>query len=254
MKGQSRREKYRKRARRKLFVRKIVLFALLLIIGIFILVRTGSLNVNSITVTGSEEVSKEEIIKRSGLKVGENYFSIPKKERIKAINSIAKIKSSDIKFSLSRKATINVDERKGIIQVGDYTNYYIIDKDLRIIDILNSPVQNLKYLTGASLTNLDLGDDIFPKEKVKREFLKKLFKEDIFSRLDEIQMESDSVVFIESHGIEIDFGKIDNVDYKFKMLNEILKDIDTTGKKALKIEMEKGSSPIVELESTYEGN
>ena len=45
-------------------------------------------------------------------------------------------------------------------------------------------------------------------------------------------------------GIQIVIGKLENLDYKFRMLEEILKDIEATGKNARIIELDK-EDPIV---------
>ncbi|MDO5041181.1 MAG: FtsQ-type POTRA domain-containing protein [Peptoniphilus sp.] len=250
---ENRKEKYRIRAKRKNFIRKIILLMMILTITFFVLTKTGFFNVSSIKVLGNESISREEIIKRSGIAMGQNYFSVSKKDRVEAINSIAKIKSSKIKFSVSGDTTIEVVERKGIMQIENYASYYIIDRDLRIIEIMSRPFQNLKDIKGVNIQNLDLGDYILTKEKDKREFLAQLIDtEEIFNSIKGIEFKEDMYVLMDNNDVEIQFNSIEDLEYKFRMLVEILKDIETTNKNAIRIEMDNGYSPIVVLQSTYD--
>ncbi|CDZ74742.1 cell division protein FtsQ [Peptoniphilus sp. ING2-D1G] len=250
---ENRKEKYRIRAKRKNFIRKIILLMMMAAIMFFVLTKTGFFNVSSINVLGNETISKEEIIKRSGIAVGQNYFSVSKKDRVEAINSIAKVKSSKIKFSISGNTTIEVEERKGIMQIENYASYYIIDKDLRVIEIMSRPFQNLKEISGIDTQNLDLGDYILTRDKDKIEFLTQLINaEEIFNLIKKIEFKEDVYLLIDNNDVEIEFNSIDDLEYKFKMLMEILKDIEATGKNAIRIEMDNGHSPIVVLQSTYD--
>ncbi len=250
---ENRKEKYRIRAKRKNFIRKIILLMMILAIMFFVLTKTGFFNVSSINVLGNESIPREEIIKRSGIEVGQNYFSVSKKDRIDAIDSIAKIKSSKIKFSISGNTTIEVIERKGVMQIENYASYYIIDEDLRIIEIMSRPLQNLKEIKGINIQNLDLGDYMLTKEKDKREFLNQLIDtEEIFNLIKSIEFKEDMYVLMDNNDVEIQFNSIEDLEYKFRMLMEILRDIETTGKNAIRVEMDNGYSPIVVLQSTYD--
>ena len=253
MRGKSRKELYRQRARRKNLLRRIFFLFLLVLIIFLILSKIGLFNVNSIKVDGNKNVETNEIINRSGLKTGQNIFDIKKSQRIKAINSIAGIKSSDIKFFPMRSTKIEVVERKPVFQIENYTNYYIIDEDLRIIDILNKPMQNLKDLTGVKLENYELGDYLYIKNKNKKEFLIKLIKDDeLFSEISDVIFSKEGLKLETKDGIMVELGDGSNPDYKIKMLKEILKDIKATKKDADKIDMTKGDNPILILENIYD--
>lgn len=252
MKETNRKELYRKRARRKNFFKRVFFIFLCILILFLILSKIGFFNVASIKVYGNDTVETSEIINRSGLKPGENFFSISKSKRIDAINSIARIKSSDISFSPMGTTKINVVERKAVLQIENYTNYYIIDEELRIIDILNKPIQNIKELSGVKLDNYDLGDYLYFKDKNKKDFILRLFKnEEIFSTVESIYFSKDGLNLKTYDGITIELGDANDSEYKLDMLREILKDIKSTNKDVDKIDMTRGDNPIVVLENIY---
>lgn len=244
----SRKEKYIKRRRRKILLRRLLFILILFSILVFTLLKVGIFNVNSIKVIGNQKVSAEDIIKRSGFKIGESYFKISKKNRIDDINSIAMIKSSKISF-IPKSVTIKVVERIPKIQIEDYGNYYIVDDELRIIKVESNMTEGLLDMIISAKTNHKVGTFLFEKNEKVREFFYKLFKDELFGELKQVSPSDKSINFITKDNIEIDFGSYENVDYKFKMLKEILKDIKETNKNATKIFMEKGENPIVRLES-----
>ncbi|WP_036728952.1 cell division protein FtsQ/DivIB [Peptoniphilus mikwangii] len=252
MNNGNRKKKIIKRRKKRLLIRKIVSIIILFSIIIFFMLKLGVFNVRSINIKGASEAKESEIIKKSEFKVGENYFSVNKKDRIKNINNIPVIKTSKISFSLSRRVTISVYERKPILQIENYMDYYLLDDEFRIIGIKNEPLQNIVELTGIDEKDLKLGKFLYAKDDQTKNFIKKLFDEkEIFQNLKSVNISSNSIMCINKDNIEIKFGEPTNLDYKFKMLGQVLEDIRKTNKRATLIDMSKGDNIIVEIESDY---
>lgn len=250
-----RREKYKQRKKRKILITKIFSLILLGIIIIFFLNKLGFFNVNSIEVVGNKDVSKSEIIKRSSFEIGNNFFDISKKNRETDINSIPKIKESKIKFYIGGKIKILVTEREPIMQINNYTDYYIIDNEFRLIDILNKPLGDCKYLYGINVNKVKLGDYLLKKEEKKKEFLKALFKsEAIFKEIEKIELKNKNVLLSNKDNLEIDFGSYNDIEYKLDMLKQILEDIESSNRNISKIYMEQGKNPVAVEETDYNKN
>ncbi|MGO1580006.1 MAG: cell division protein FtsQ/DivIB [Peptoniphilaceae bacterium] len=250
-----RREKYKQRKKRKILITKIFSFILLGIIIIFFLNKLGFFNVNSIEVVGNKDVSKSEIIKRSSFEIGNNFFDISKKNRETDINSIPKIKESKIKFYIGGKIKILVTERDPIMQINNYTDYYIIDNEFRLIDILNKPLVDCKYLYGINVNKVKLGDYLLKKEDKKKEFLKALFKsQTIFKEIEKIELKNKKVLLSNKDNLEIDFGSYNDIEYKLDMLKQILEDIRSSNRNISKIYMEQGKNPVAVEETDYNKN
>ncbi|MGO3751438.1 MAG: cell division protein FtsQ/DivIB [Peptoniphilaceae bacterium] len=250
-----RREKYKQRKKRKILITKIFSFILLGIIIIFFLNKLGFFNVNSIEVVGNKDVSKSEIIKRSSFEIGNNFFDISKKNRETDINSIPKIKESKIKFYIGGKIKILVTEREPIMQINNYTDYYIIDNEFRLIDILNKPLVDCKYLYGINVNKVKLGDYLLKKEEKKKTFLKALFKsQTIFKEIEKIELKNKKVLLSNKDNLEIDFGSYNDIEYKLDMLKQILEDIRSSNRNISKIYMEQGKNPVAVEETDYNKN
>ena len=90
----------------------IFVFILLILICAYLFLHSSFFAIDKIYVTGSNNVSKDEIIKISGLSQGMNIFSINEKLCSQAVAIHPLIKSSIIVRHLPRQVEIQVRERK----------------------------------------------------------------------------------------------------------------------------------------------
>lgn len=244
-KYEARKNKLKKAKKRKKILKILFLVVILLALIFLVLLKVGLFNVKSISVKGVKSASVEEVKKRSGLKIGENYLLVSKKNRARDISSIPVVKTASIKFSLNGEADISIVERTPVAQIVNYTDYYVIDSELKIIDVKNEPMQNLLELNGISSKELKLGNFISDEEDNKLELLKKIFEnKTIFAKLKSINLNEENAQFITKDNINIEFGSYRDIEYKFEMLEKIFSDIEKSNKKYTDIYMEKGEDPI----------
>lgn len=243
MKRQARLAKYEYRRKRKKFTNRLFLIIVLISILIFVLSRVGFFNVKDIAVQGNERVKETEIIKASGLNIGENYFNISPSSRVQDIEKIPLIKSAKLKLNLKRQAVIEVTEREPKYQFENFLEYYILDESLRIISVENS--KNNIPIINDDIDNFVIGEYVYKDENIVN-FFKELTKQSIYSKIKTINLGSENS-FTTNDGIQVIMGNFNNLEYKFKMLDEILKDIEATGKNAKKIELDK-ENPVVMID------
>ena len=237
----------KKRKYFRIFTRFFIFFSLIFLI-IFALKNSNLFNIKNVTIEGNKNISRATIKKVSDLKIGNKYFLISKKERLKRIKSLPYIKEAKISHSILGNVKVNVTERTPYYQM--YSNgYLLIDEEFRILQNSKKKYDNLVNLTGFNVDNLKAGNYILSnaEDQEKRDLLIELKKDDysLHGNIREIELMDSIATFTTVDGIKVEFGSYSNSSYKLKMLSLILDDIKKTNKNAVIIQMEKGESPIL---------
>ncbi|MDU3010248.1 MAG: FtsQ-type POTRA domain-containing protein [Peptoniphilus harei] len=237
----------KKRKYFRIFTRFFIFFSLIFLI-IFALKNSNLFNIKNVTIEGNKNISRATIKKVSDLKIGNKYFIISKRERLKRIKSLPYIKEAKISHSILGNVKVNVTERTPYYQM--YSNgYLLIDEEFRILQNSKKKYDNLVNLTGFNVDNLKAGNYILSnaEDQEKRDLLIELKKDDysLHGNIREIELMDSIATFTTVDGIKVEFGSYSNSSYKLKMLSLILDDIKKTNKNAVIIQMEKGESPIL---------
>lgn len=237
----------KKRKYFRIFTRFFIFFSLIFLI-IFALKNSNLFNIKNVTIEGNKNISRATIKKISDLKIGNKYFLISKRERLKRIKSLPYIKEAKISHSILGNVKVNVTERTPYYQM--YSNgYLLIDEEFRILQNSKKKYDNLVNLTGFNVDNLKAGNYILSngEDQEKRDLLIELKKDDysLHGNIREIELMDSIATFTTVDGIKVEFGSYSNSSYKLKMLSLILDDIKKTNKNAVIIQMEKGECPIL---------
>lgn len=241
----------KKRKYFRIFTRFFIFFSLIFLI-IFALKNSNLFNIKNVTIEGNKNISRATIKKVSDLKIGNKYFLISKRERLKRIKSLPYIKEAKISHSILGNVKVNVTERTPYYQM--YSNgYLLIDEEFRILQNSKKKYDNLVNLTGFNVDNLKAGNYILSnaEDQEKRDLLIELKKDDysLHGNIREIELMDSIATLTTVDGIKVEFGSYSNSSYKLKMLSLILDDIKKTNKNAVIIQMEKGESPILITDS-----
>lgn len=241
----------KKRKYFRIFTRFFIFFSLIFLI-IFALKNSNLFNIKNVTIEGNKNISRATIKKVSDLKIGNKYFLISKRERLKRIKSLPYIKEAKISHSILGNVKVSVTERTPYYQM--YSNgYLLIDEEFRILQNSKKKYDNLVNLTGFNVDNLKAGNYILSnaEDQEKRDLLIELKKDDysLHGNIREIELMDSIATFTTVDGIKVEFGSYSNSSYKLKMLSLILDDIKKTNKNAVIIQMEKGESPILITDS-----
>ena len=192
-------------------------------------------------------MEKENIIKISSINKGENFFKVGTSLGEELLEKQAYVKSVKIKRKFPNSIIINLVERKEILQLKKISSYLIIDEDGYILNILDEKIEGLPYLMGIDVNDKNISDNIFEnKDNINMEFVKFSYELDLLSKIKEITMEDvNAVKILLNDGISIAFGALDNVEYKLKLLNEILITIEKEQISCKMILMDRGENPII---------
>ena len=76
-------------------------------------------------------------------------------------------------------------------------------------------------------------------------FIKELSASSLIGRVSKLNLENKLDIGIMIQDIEVKFGDLNNVEYKIKLLNKVLADIKSKGKKVESINLNNGDKPEV---------
>lgn len=231
----------------RIFSRFFIFFSFIFLI-IFALKNSNFFDVTSITIEGNKNVSSAKIKKVTDLHKGSKFFVVSKKDRIKKLKKVPYIEDAKISYSLRGRVKIKVKERLPYYQI-DANDYLLVDDNFRILENSDKKRDNLVNLSGFNVENPQAGNYILTnkEDQEKRNLLLELRNDEYSLRgnIRDIELLDSISTFTTVDGIKIEFGSYSNIEYKLKMLSLILKDISTTNKNAVLIQMEKGDSPVL---------
>lgn len=231
----------------RIFSRFFIFFSFIFLI-IFALKNSNFFDVTSITIEGNKNVSSAKIKKVTDLHKGSKFFVVSKKDRIKKLKKVPYIEDAKISYSLRGRVKIKVKERLPYYQI-DANDYLLVDDNFRILENSDKKRENLVNLSGFNVENPQAGNYILTnkEDQEKRNLLLELRNDEYSLRgnIRDIELLDSISTFTTVDGVKIEFGSYSNIEYKLKMLSLILKDISTTNKNAVLIQMEKGDSPVL---------
>lgn len=150
-----------KKRKIKFIKRGIFLFVVLISVLVTLCLNLSYFNIASITVKGNENLTKEEIIEKSNIKIGENIFTLKVSKIISNIKENPYVISSQIKRKFPNQIIITVKERKAAFYSKINDEFYIIDNEGIILDKKKSiENNNLVRLEGINFSNPILGGEI----------------------------------------------------------------------------------------------
>ncbi|MDO5725374.1 MAG: FtsQ-type POTRA domain-containing protein [Tissierellia bacterium] len=244
-------QRVKRKRRAKIFRLKWgrIIFLLVLICAFFYFVLSRSVfNISEILVEGNDKISKEDILEASNLSNDDNYFFLNKKKAKENLESLKYVKLVNIKRKLPFKIEINITEREACAMFPVNEKYMLIDSDGIILEIVDNFTTNFALIRGLKLNdNLTEGENIanFIKSEEQKQFLNSILNSNIFEKTNAITFDDKKIDLVMNKDINVAFGGYNNVDYKIKVLNKILEDVEINNIKANMILMEEGSRPIL---------
>lgn len=248
-----------KRKRQKKIMRRIRAIIILLIIslGVYLLLTTLPLfSIKNFSVSGNKYIKDNEIVNKSGLIKGENIFKIKKDVKIKNILTEPYIESAEINRVIPDTIEIKVKEKTDRFRVESNNNIVYLGKNGEVLSVIEKEKDNKNskapYIEGFKLKNVTIGKtlkyqnkNIDSKEYI--DFISGISKEEIYKLIKKIKIESDGNVIIEvKDDFEIKLGKFNDMEYKLKLLEEVIKDLNKKKVKFKLIDFTRGKRVVVE--------
>ena len=235
---------------KKVFTRGFIFFLLIisLVIIVYNIINHNYLKIAQININGNKKISDEEIIKKIENPIGRNIISYDtnKQEiKIKNINYI-----TDVKISKDLPKIINIevseefpkfifDGQKGKVVISNKGR--VMKKDSFDKSVLNS-------LISLKSDQIFINDGkFFSKNEKIIEFIDTMNEYSYLDLVSELNFEKDTEIGIIIKDIKVDFGNLENYNYKFKLLESILKDIEVKKIDAKSINLNNGKDPVVEI-------
>lgn len=256
MESKKRRIENKRRRMRTLRKIRAAFLLILILIGLYLFFTKAPLfSVKNFSVEGNTEVTDNDVVNKSGVLKGQNIFKIDKEQAQKNLKSQPYIESSEVSRVLPDTVKIKIKEKKDIyiINYGDEAVYVgknaqplmiankedMKETDIPILEGLH--IENPEILKTLKYTNEDIEDKEF------RDFTNGLLKWNISSAVSKIEITEDSQVILKTDDYQtIKLGKFRDMDYKMKLLSQILKDLKEKKVKFLTIDFTKSKRVVVQ--------
>jgi cell division protein FtsQ len=222
----------------KLF--SISVFILLILISAYLFLHSSFFAIDKIYVSGLQNVSKNEVVKLSGLSSGINIFSINEKLCCQAIEIHPLIKSSKVLRHLPRQIEIQVKERTIWALVPYQGSLLCIDNEGVCIDKLNSfSLINYPIITMDKLPEyVSLGQTIDERGITLARQIWNALDADQQKEISELHYQNSKgeILIYTSRGTEVRWGKEDRMEEKVSFFGQMLKlekDMENKGEDAM---------------------
>ena len=222
-------EQIRKNKRIKIFIKLLLLLAV--VIGIIIyLMLSPIFNIKNINVEGNSTISSEQIISLSNIQKETNLFKVSNKDTILAIKENPYVKTVEIKRTLPDTITLVITERVQAYMLEYGSSYAYIDNQGYILEISANPKEGLAKITGYET----LQDEIVPGNRLCENDLEKLNTvlkitaaakvNEIDSLITTINVEDSSnyTLFIETEQKTVYLGDCTSLDTRMLFVKTIL--------------------------------
>ena len=115
-------------------MKKAVLIAAACIIAVFLVLRYAVFAVREIQVTGNQDVSAEEVIRASGVRIGDSILTLNENNVEERINADYRLRFRYLEKDLPNRITISVREREACCWVTYCGIFYELDKSRMVLN------------------------------------------------------------------------------------------------------------------------
>lgn len=182
-----------------------------------------------VQVDGAVYLKKEELVRISGIYMGEPLFQLETDQVTKRLLQDLRIEEALVRRQLPSTLEITIKERMPVAIVACEYGYLDIDRQGKVIDsyrtLKNMPIP---MITGVQVRDLYIGDDV-EDEMVKKilSFLQQLDDASL-NQLSEIAITGpDYLVAYTTNSVQIRLGKLERMEEKARLTQDFLKDLAT---------------------------
>ncbi|HYE10888.1 MAG TPA: FtsQ-type POTRA domain-containing protein [Patescibacteria group bacterium] len=232
---------------------KYVVFLFIICIFTAFFLSSSFFQIKFIAVNGTNNVTREEIIKLSSIYYGENIFRINKKNSMKSIFQNPYVKMIKIKRGIPNRVVIDIIEREIMAYVPYVGSYLNIDEEGMILEI-NPAIKrpDLPIVKGLKFETFKVGERLSIENKEQFSTITMLIKEiknaGMLNLVSEIDVTSLTDIKLKiKDGIKANLGGADNMNYKINFAKSIVEDVKNQKLKGT-LEMSHKGNPVFKPE------
>lgn len=221
----TRRQRRKRRARRAR--RTVFLFLLLLILIGVVAFATPIFNIQSITISGNEKVSMENLTAASEMLKGQNLFKVRSSRLKEALSSEPYIKDIHIKKILyPPKLKITVVESKPAVCLQTDSGFALVNEDGKVLEIVAEKPYAMPEITGmggACTVGQTFTADDAEKVETALSLIKLLTDEKLIDKVGSISMQSLTVIsFSYDNRLDVICGTANDLAWKITLFREAI--------------------------------
>ena len=237
-----------RKKRKRMLLLRLFIFLLFVSSVIIYALRSSFFKIDEVEASGGKKVSEQEILLAADISAEDNILILSKKGLIQKLEEIPYIKSASIKKKLPGTIIIETIEREPYLQFENGYSFAVIDIEGVLLENSIRKLQEVGLVKGVTWEYTPDGETIL--EKVQGTLIKDLLNDQelssVVSQIKELEVkDSTNIKFILFNGIAVEFGPMNNVKYKLKVLEEILADVEKKNIPTKMILMNKGEHPIL---------
>ena len=186
--------------------------------------------VSEITVEGAVKYTPKEVIDASGLELDDSIFFVGAgSAEISIKKALPYVDTVSVKRDLPGKVIIKITESLPAVTVAFDGEYLILDSSLRILDRLaaapegNVEVRGITPVEPEVGRDLDLGDGESARLSSLKEFMKALTDNNVLGMVKWLDVSNLSSVAFDYNGYNVNFGRVEDLDRKFQLLDHFTK-------------------------------
>lgn len=247
---ENRRRRVVKKEKPKTFTKRFVIFLIVLSLLIFVInaFRHPYMKVSQIYVTGNERLQDTDIISSIQNPIGKNILTYNVKKNEKKLMEKDMIEEAEIKKVFPKVINIKVTEIYPRFFIEDKEKITYISNQGRVMDS-----EKIHATTKNSLINIkisDYRDDIkeeFTNDEDLINFINEINSSSFVDLINQLNFENNRHIGIIIKDMRVDFGDLKESSYKIRLLESILKDVESKDLDVSSIDLSNGKNPVVEI-------
>ncbi len=210
---------------------KLILTYMVIFLGISFLClfisSTVLFKINTIEVQGDKVCSEENIIKKSGIKIGDNlFFTKMSLAKEKLEKEIPEIEKATIKKNIPNKVIIDVKRANKVFDIEQENQHIYTNENGKVLEISNARDENLIFLRGVELKSVDVGSKVVYNDnsvgKKVNELINQMKSKGLYN-ITEIDFNNGLDIIVNyDNRVKMNFGFYEDIDYKIRTAAEIL--------------------------------
>ncbi len=222
----------RKARQRKIRKRRIKIFIGFLVVALLITGAVLSLTVlfpiDSITVTGSEKYTAEEILSAASIKKGDNLFTA-KADAGAMAKKLPYVQSVQTVRKLPGSLTLKVKDAAEYACYKADGKYFTVSRSLHVLNRCDEPPENMLLILAGNVS-CKVGEDVQYGDNKAGGLIEQIEKsaEEYSLTLNRIDITDELAISVKTEGrFVVNFGTSNGLDGKFAHLASMIKNIDT---------------------------